>query len=311
LRRPVERLTGEKRGARTIFLGTAGLVRPLWRALAFTVLFALSARLLPLDALRLALPRNVSVTLGNLALAATALFLSWGLLAVLDRRGYRVLGLWFHPAWLRESCTGVGIGCGLMTVVVGVQAALGAVHYAGVGPAPLAALRNALSLVVPFVVWAALEEVLFRGYAFQRLVDSVGSLAAIALLSVVFAAGHFGTPGATWVSTANTVLQGALFAVAYLRTRALWLPIGLHFAWNYAMMVVLSLPLESIRMELGEPLFRAELVGPAWLSGGAYGPEGSLALTVLATALLVWMVRTPLLRTSAAMSDLLKISRRA
>lgn len=290
---------------RNILLGADGLVRPLWRALAFAVCFPLLSSLLPLRAVQSGLPGNASLTVGDSALAATALLLSWGLLATLDRRSFRVLGLWFYPTWARELLIGVGIGGALMVLVVGLQAAFGGVRYSGVGSAPQAALGAALLLVAPFLMWALLEEVLFRGYGFQRLVDAVGGPAAIAVFSVFFAAGHFGTPGATRVSTANTVLQGALFAVAYLKTRALWMPLGLHFAWNYTMMVVPSLRLGNIRMDFGEPLFRVERSGPEWLSGGAFGPEGSVVLTVATAALLVWMVRTRRLATSVAMNDLL------
>ena len=307
---PSTPVPGRKWRPRDIILGADGLVRPLWRAVAFLVLTTVLGSMWHMALLRevtSSLPKNAGRMLAQSVLIVTWLLLSWVLLAALDRRSFRVLGLWFYPAWARELFVGIGIGSGMMAVVVGLQAAFGAVRYAGVGPAPQAALTNAAYLAAVFFVWAAFEEVVLRGYAFQRLVDSVGRLAAIAIFPALLAVGHSGTPGATWFSTVNTVLQGVLFGVAYLKTRALWMPIGLHFAWNYTMMVVLSVPVSGLSIiRFGEKVFRVELFGPEWLSGGAYGPEGSVVLTVAAAALLVWMVRTPLLATSAAMNDILK-----
>jgi len=82
---------------------------------------------------------------------------------------------------------------------------------------------------------AVFEEVAFRGYAFQRMVDAAGPIVAAAVFSGLFGALHLSNPSATPLSTANTALAGVLFSLAYLKTRGLWLPIGLHWAWNFTM----------------------------------------------------------------------------
>ena len=83
------------------------------------------------------------------------------------------------------------------------------------------------------------------------------------------------------------MLVGVPFSIAYLRTRMLWLPIGMHFAWNFVQGFVLGLPVSGIQSPVS--LLRAEVHGREWLTGGSYGPEGgvlALASILLATGYL-------------------------
>jgi hypothetical protein len=95
-----------------------------------------------------------------------------------------------------------------------------------------------------------------------------------------------------------------LFSVAYLRTRALWLPLGLHWAWNFFQGEVFSLPVSGIRF--AKPMLQVAAVGPAWFTGGDYGPEGGLAVTVVALAGIFWLARTRRLASSPAMREVLE-----
>jgi hypothetical protein len=155
-----------------------------------------------------------------------------------------------------------------------------------------------------FLVAAAMEEILFRGYGFQRLVEAVGAVGAVALMSAFFGFMHIENPSATILSTVNTVLAGVLFSVAYLRTRALWLPIATHWAWNFFQGQVFSLPVSGIRVP--RPLFEVRIPGPSWLTGGAYGPEGGLVVTAVALAGILWLARTRHLAPSPAMREVLQ-----
>ena len=151
---------------------------------------------------------------------------------------------------------------------------------------------------------AANEELLFRGYAFQRLAASVGALWAVLITSALFGAGHLLNPSATPLSTANTVLAGVLLSLAYLKTRALWLPIGLHWAWNFTMGPILGLPVSGLN--ISPTLFRSEAAGPTWLAGGVYGPEGGLILTLVCLAATLWLARSRKIAPSPAMKEVLK-----
>jgi uncharacterized protein len=139
-------------------------------------------------------------------------------------------------------------------------------------------LKLACAVVFILATGAMAEELAFRGYPFQRLVDATGAAAAIGLSSALFGTVHLRNPHASMFSLINTIAIGIVLAVAYLRTRALWLPWGLHFGWNLTLGLLFGLPVS------GMPQFsvavRGVAIGPVWLTGGAYGIEGGAAGTL-------------------------------
>ena len=139
-------------------------------------------------------------------------------------------------------------------------------------------LKLACAVVFILATGAMAEEVAFRGYPFQRLVEAMGGTAATIFSSVLFGAVHLRNPHASVFSLINTIVIGVLLAVAYLRTQALWLPWGLHFGWNLTLGFIFGLPVSGI------PQFavvaRGTADGPGWLTGGAYGIEGGAAGTL-------------------------------
>jgi hypothetical protein len=136
-------------------------------------------------------------------------------------------------------------------------------------------IKLACAVLFILATGAMAEEVAFRGYPFQRLVDAAGGTAAIVFSSVLFGAVHLRNPHVSVFSLINTIVIGVLLAVAYLRTQALWLPWGLHFGWNLTLGLIFGLPVSGI------PQFavvvRGTADGPLWLTGGAYGIEGGAA----------------------------------
>lgn len=129
---------------------------------------------------------------------------------------------------------------------------------------------------------ALLEEVMFRGYPFQRLLQAVGPVWAVVVLSAMFAAVHLGNPNAggilSWAFL-NTLAIGVLLAVAYLRTRTLWLPLGIHFSWNFTLGFLFGLPVSG--MSDFAVVVHGTASGQSWLTGGAYGLENSLTVAIL------------------------------
>jgi hypothetical protein len=102
----------------------------------------------------------------------------------------------------------------------------------------------------------------------------------------------------------NTTLAGIWLGVAYLRTRSMWFPLGVHWSWNWTMGAVLGLPVSGIDKLTPEPVMRATDAGPAWLTGGAYGIEGGAACTIalLLSTLFIW--RTRLVKATPEMMEL-------
>jgi hypothetical protein len=142
--------------------------------------------------------------------------------------------------------------------------------------------------LIVLICGALAEELMFRGYPFQRLEEGIGAIGAIAVFSLLFGAVHLVNPGASVWGLVNTILIGIVLAIAYLRTRALWLPLGIHFAWNATLGLLFGLPVSGLRVF--NVAVRATTRGPVWLTGGSYGVEASLTgvVVVLLGLLAVW-----------------------
>jgi len=152
-----------------------------------------------------------------------------------------------------------------------------------------------------FIFAAAAEEALFRGYPLQTLTRANLIWLGIIITSVFFALVHQGNPNqdvatiVKFMAFVNTTLAGVWLAVVYLKTRSLWLPLGVHWAWNWLMAAVLGLPVSGITKLTPNPLLRATDLGPIWLTGGAYGIEGGVACTIALLLSTVFVWRTKLL----------------
>ncbi len=199
-------------------------------------------------------------------------------------------GLPLLPGWFRQFSIGCAVGLLLVILAVIPIAIWGSWSFRTTVNS-MSAARVALALLV-VISGALAEELMFRGYPFQRLVDAVGAPGAIVVFSTLFGVVHLSNPGASVWGLIITVAIGVLLSVTYLRTRALWMPWGIHFAWNTVLGLILGLPVSGLR--LFNVAVHATVGGPKWLTGGSYGIEASApgALAILVGLVLVW--RAPL-----------------
>ena len=291
---------------RSVFLAGDGRVRPGWRALLYLPLFAVM--LAPFVFLiRTVLGPGehgegigIRTALGAVAGCVGALLAAAALLRLLDRRPFKTLGVWFYDGWGKELGLGLGGGLVLMTVMVAPLAAGGLIELRLAAIEPLGVLVGLAWSAGILVPAAAGEEFIFRGYPFQRLVEAWGAMIPAVGISALFGLAHANNPNATWFSTANTVLAGIWLAVAYLKTRALWLPIGVHFSWNFVMGFGYGLPISG--NVLPWRLVEATPGGPVWLTGGDYGPEGGILCTGVLVVVTVWMMQTDKLKVAPQMA---------
>ena len=226
--------------------------------------------------------------------AAIVLFASvaagWIMLALVDRRPIGALGFAIEPAAARDSAVGFGVGGGGLAAAVGLLALAGSVRWvadAGTWPEYVAALVGALLF---FIIPAAMEEAVFRGYAFQALVQGIGPWPAMVLASAGFSLAHRDNPNVDALALANIFLAGIMLGVAYLRTRSLWFATAVHVAWNWAMSALFDFPVSG--MVRDTPLYDVRETGADWFTGGSFGPEGGVAVTLAVVALTAWMLRT-------------------
>jgi membrane protease YdiL (CAAX protease family) len=253
---------------------------PLLRLLWTLVLLALVTGTLFLLAPSLLRRDNVT-PFGSLRNALVVSFTLWASVHLFEGKTLaRALGLSLSGA-LPRFFRGFLMGAGLLTAVTGVLWLCGSYRLVGLGAgAGVRALGTALLL---FFFVAVFEEVLFRGIFFRLLEEGLGTWAALALSALLFGFIHFGNPGATTLSAFAIALEaGVLLGAAYVATRSLWGPIGLHTAWN-----VFEGPVYGTRVSGVElpSLLDAHLVGPAWLTGGDFGPEAGLPAVVVGGAL--------------------------
>lgn len=175
---------------------------------------------------------------------------------------------------------GIGLigGAGLVGAVFATLAVLHVFDLQGRHPVSVTAL-NALS---DMVLVAFFEEILVRGIVLKALERPTGSLRAVLLSSLLFGLAHLPNDGATLLSTLNATVAGVMFGTAFVATQSLWLCIALHLGWNFTAGYVFSATVSGHEEQAG--LFFGRLHGANWLTGGAFGIEGSV-VTLMALAL--------------------------
>ncbi|MEU8239448.1 CPBP family intramembrane glutamic endopeptidase [Actinoplanes missouriensis] len=189
---------------------------------------------------------------------------------VVRRTEYREPAELGRDGWTGKVSRGMLIGFAMFAAVIANIAFLGGYHVEGWGSP-----TGALGLLGFMAAAAVTEELLFRGVLFRIIEEKTGTWIALVLTGVVFGAMHLANPDATlWGATAIAIEAGFMLAACYAATRNLWVPIGLHFAWNFAAGGIFSVVVSGNGESKG--LLEASMSGPAALSGGDFGPEGSL-----------------------------------
>jgi uncharacterized protein len=177
----------------------------------------------------------------------------------------------------KELALGLFIGTLFFSVTMGILALAGAYEVAGMN-----SWRIIFSTLPTFIVAGFVEEIIMRGIIFRILEEWLGSWIALAISATIFGFGHMGNPGATLLNAGAIAIEaGIMLAAVYMLTRRLWLCIGLHVAWNAAQGSIFSVAVSGMKLE---GLFKAKMIGPEWLTGGAFGAEASLVAVLICGA---------------------------
>lgn len=223
---------------------------------------------------------NIAFMLGiDVALVLAAyITLRW-----IDRRPFPMLGMSFSLQGLKELLAGLTFGFLFLTVIFLILriAGLVDVSFGGINSQTLDTL---LTYLIVFTAAGILEELINRGYLFQAFIEGTRVWIAILVFSFIFSLVHIFNEDFSWVGAICIFLHGVLFALTYFKTRSLWVPIGIHVAWNWT-----QGPLWGMKVSgtgIGHTFMKSVPRGPELLSGGNFGAEGSL-ITVIVTAALV------------------------
>jgi uncharacterized protein len=176
-----------------------------------------------------------------------------------------------------EWSRGAVIGWAAALVAILPMMIAGALHpqFSWTGPA----WRGTVLSIVGLGVAALASEVAFRGFLFQRLIDAIGPTGAAVVLSGIYALIGSASPNASGLGFVAAFVAGLVFSMAYLRTHALWLGWGLHFAWAAATAVLFGLPVAGVASY--SSVVQTDTAAPVWLTGGVFGPDGALFTTVV------------------------------
>lgn len=224
---------------------------------------------------------NIVRTTGTLLIVVAMFAVYYGLVRGMERRAPRELGL---SRAVPQALGGALLGIVLFSAVYAVLWAMGAATFKGFGS------TDGLMLALVMALAAGVgEELIFRGAIYRLFEDGFGTAIALILSGVLFGLLHVGNPGATLASTSAIALEaGILLAAAYAWTRSLWLPIGLHFGWNFTEGGIFG---AAVSGHATKGLIDAPISGSALLTGGKFGPEASLpAVAVCVTAAIVILI---------------------
>jgi membrane protease YdiL (CAAX protease family) len=251
------------------------------RVLAFPlvrILVAILFIVIPFAVLRT--PLNLFVTdkplrrVGALLLALVVLGSYGAYVRLVEKRAVTELSAG-HTA--RELGFGLGLGALLFCATIGIVAAFGAYQITGNN-----GWQIMLAVLPASILGGVLEEVLIRGVVFRILEQWLGSWTALGISAVIFGALHLLNPGATLLNAAAISIEaGVLLAAAYMLTRRLWLCIGTHIAWNFTQGGIFSV---AVSGGSSKGLLQSRMVGPDWLTGGAFGAEASVVALVVCLA---------------------------
>ena len=262
--------------ANTIFIGQDGL-RAGWSLLLYAVFFLTLAYATQTLVQIVGLPNNPRlpqfvaieelVSFGSVYLAAL-------LMARLEQRPAGVYGLPLYQAFRKSFWQGIFLGFCEVSLLVGLIAAFGGYSFGSLALHGSSLIGWGSLWATAFILVGFSEEFMFRGYAQYTLARGLGFWPAAVCLSLVFGAAHLRNPGEGVIGSLNVAVTGLVFAFALRRTGNLWLAVGWHACFDFGETFLFSVPDSGFVFD--HHLSNAALHGPAWLTGGTVGPEGSV-----------------------------------
>lgn len=264
----------------SIFLGPNG-VRAGWRAALFIALFFLLIslgggvlRLLHFTALVQSGPMTPPALGAQEGLAALCAIAAALIMSRLEQRRFGDYGILLRQAFGKNFWLGAAWGIAAISALMLVIRAFGGYSFGMVDLPPSGVVSYGIEWAAVFCLVGIFEEFFFRGYLQFTLSSGMGFWPAALLLSLAFGAVHLRNPGEGPVGALSVLVIGMFLCFTLRRTGALWFAIGFHAAYDFGETYVYSVPDSGIVMP--GHLLASSFHGPAWLTGGTVGPEGSI-----------------------------------
>lgn len=187
---------------------------------------------------------------------------------VLDRRSFISLGFEWK-GFEQHAAVGFLLGIVLLGLASMILFSAGNLSWTGV----TLNIGDLFTGLLIMLLVAVSEEAVFRGYIMHNLMQSVNKWVALGISALLFALFHAGNPGITGLAVLNIFLSGLLIGLNYLYTKNLWFAIMFHFSWNFFLGPVLGYEVSGLPLN---SLLQQDIQGPDWITGGAFGLEGSV-----------------------------------
>ena len=214
-------------------------------------------------------------------LSVVGLLLSAAVMTLIEKRSFADYGLPGAGAFGKRFWQGTALGFLMVSLLMGLIAALHGFQISGWALGGGEAVRYALLYALAFVLVGVAEEFSFRGYLQATLSQGIGFWPAAVILAICFGAVHLGNPGEAKFGALMAAGFALVAAYSLRRTGSLWFAIGMHAAWDWGETYFYSVP--DSGLPASGHLMNSSFHGPAWLTGGSVGPEGSvLVFAVLA-----------------------------
>lgn len=199
----------------------------------------------------------------------------------IDKKSIKSLGFYWKGY---ENDAGIGFFTGVFLLALGTIMLItsGYLKFTGIAIEP----QNLFISLILFVIVAAAEEVIFRGYVLHNLMQSLQPWLALAVSALLFGLFHYSNPEAGLLPILNVIAGGFLLGINYIYTRNLWFGIFLHFSWNFFQGPVFGYEVSGFN---AGGVFVQSMDGPAWLTGAGFGFEGSAVALILVTLAVIFL----------------------
>lgn len=191
----------------------------------------------------------------------------------IDRQSVKSMGFQWSP-FQADAFTGFNLGITLLGTATLLLYATGNLVWEE-------AHLNTGDLLKGFILMALIaliEEIVFRAYILNNLLQSLQKWVALGVSAAMFTLAHASNPGISTVAIANLLLAGALLGINYIYTRNIWFAVFFHFSWNFIQGPVLGYTVSGLPLQ---GILQPNLKGPWWVTGGSFGLEGSFITTCL------------------------------
>lgn len=267
---------------KNIFLNADNKVRSIWWIPTFFVLLAIFI----FPTILIAQKKSVDV---SIAIQSILIILVTIICQLLRKESITQITGKFNFSWLRQLFIGLTIGTALMVFPAIILTVLGFAHWQ-INDISFSTIISGLSV---FVGVAIAEEFLFRGFLFQRLIESFGQWPAQLIIAGLFLLTHINNPGMIGttkiLASLNIFIASIMFGLAFIKTKSLAMPLGLHFMANFMQGTVLGF---GVSGEKEQSLFKAMAEKcPTWLNGGEFGLEASFLGLITVTLITILFYR--------------------